>query len=103
MKQKILIVGSSNVDFVVGVREMPLPGETLMGSSFDNVPGGKGANQACACGRLGGESVFLSCVGKNAQGDMLLESLRGAHGYEPDACLGGGAYGHGLHHRKRCR
>ena len=79
MKQKILIVGSSNVDFVVGVREMPLPGETLMGSSFDNVPGGKGANQACACGRLGGESVFLSCVGRNAQGDMLLESLRGAH------------------------
>ena len=70
MKQKILIVGSSNVDFVVGVREMPLPGETLMGSSFDNVPGGKGANQACACGRLGGDSVFLSCVGRNAQGDM---------------------------------
>lgn len=79
MKQKILIIGSSNVDFVVGVREMPLPGETLMGSSFDNVPGGKGANQACACGRLGGDSVFLSCVGRNAQGDMLLESLRGAH------------------------
>lgn len=79
MKKKILIVGSSNVDFVMGVRQMPLPGETLMGTSFDNVPGGKGANQACACGRLGGDSVFLSCVGKNAQGQMLLDSLHSAN------------------------
>ena len=78
MKKKILIVGSSNVDFVLGVRDMPLPGETLLSHSFDNVPGGKGANQACACGRLGGDSTFLSCVGKNAQGQMLLESLNAA-------------------------
>lgn len=78
MKKKILIVGSSNVDFVLGVREMPRPGETLLSVSFDNVPGGKGANQACACGKLGGDSTFLSCVGNNAQGRMLLDSLQGA-------------------------
>lgn len=79
MRGKILVVGSSNVDFVVGVQDMPKTGETIMSRSFDNVPGGKGANQACACGKLGGDCTFLSCVGTDGQAQLLLNSLKNAN------------------------
>ena len=49
-RKKILVVGSSNIDFVLNVPEMPRKGETLLCRSFANVPGGKGANQACTTG-----------------------------------------------------
>ena len=61
-RKKILVVGSSNIDFVLNVPEMPRKGETLLCRSFANVPGGKGANQACACGKLGGDCTFLSVL-----------------------------------------
>lgn len=77
--KKILVVGSSNVDFVIGVNDMPKTGETIRGRSFANVPGGKGANQACACGKLGGGCTFLSCVGTDGMGDLLLDSLKSAN------------------------
>lgn len=54
MKNRIVIVGSSNTDMVVRVDHFPLPGETLMGNNFLTVQGGKGANQAVAVARLGG-------------------------------------------------
>lgn len=80
MKQakKILVAGSANVDFVLNVAEMPRKGETLLCHSFANVPGGKGANQACACGKLGGNCVFLSVLGRDSMGQLLYKSLEDA-------------------------
>ena len=46
--EKIAVVGSANLDLVVSVNHLPSPGETILGSSFDKIPGGKGANQAVA-------------------------------------------------------
>jgi ribokinase len=73
------VAGSSNVDFVVRVAEMPRKGETILTKTFDKIPGGKGANQACACGKLGGNCVFLSVVGRDGLGDIVVESLREAN------------------------
>ena len=73
--KKILVIGSSNLDFVIRVGEMPAVGETLLGQSLERIPGGKGANQACACGRLGGDTTFLSAVGTDGLGDVVLENL----------------------------
>ncbi|UQT48149.1 PfkB family carbohydrate kinase [Flavonifractor plautii] len=61
--KKILVVGSANVDFVIGVRQAPELGETILCRSFRKTCGGKGANQAYACGRLGGDTAFLNAVG----------------------------------------
>ena len=77
-KKKILVAGSANVDFVIGVTEMPRKGETILCRSFANVPGGKGANQACACGRLGGDCVFLGVLGRDSLGQLLHNSLEAA-------------------------
>jgi ribokinase len=77
--KSILVVGSTNIDLVFGVYEMPRPGETVMSRSFREVPGGKGANQACACGKLGGNCTFLSAVGKDSMGEKAMDSLRSAN------------------------
>lgn len=76
--KKILVAGSSNIDFVLRVAEMPKKGETIHTRSFNKIPGGKGANQACAVGKLGGDCVFLSAVGRDGLGDVVIDSLRGA-------------------------
>ena len=57
MKNRIVIVGSSNTDMVVRVDHFPLPGETLMGNNFLTAQGGKGANQAVAVARLGKKGI----------------------------------------------
>ena len=77
--KKILVAGSSNMDFVLRVADNPRKGETIRSKSFQKLPGGKGANQACACGKLGGDCVFLSVVGRDGLGDVLLDSLRSAN------------------------
>lgn len=76
--RKIAVLGSSNMDFVFTVEEMARTGETIKSQSFRKVPGGKGANQACACGKLGGICTFLSAVGRDDSGEKLLESLEEA-------------------------
>lgn len=76
--KKIAVLGSSNMDLVFSVEEMPRTGETIKSRGFHKVPGGKGANQACACGKLGGECTFLSAVGEDDSGKRLLESLEKA-------------------------
>ncbi len=76
--KKIVVLGSSNMDLVFSVEEMPRTGETIKSRGFHKVPGGKGANQACACGKLGGECTFLSAVGEDDSGKRLLESLEKA-------------------------
>lgn len=75
---KIVIVGSANADLVARVERFPAPGETLAGADFRVIPGGKGANQAVAAGRLSSGVTFVGCVGNDANGDMLLGSLREA-------------------------
>jgi ribokinase len=60
----------------VQVDHLPRPGETLTGSSFATLPGGKGANQAVAVARLGGGAVLLGCVGNDAFGHALLQNLK---------------------------
>ena len=71
----IVIVGSANMDLVVRVRQLPLPGETLLAQGFETVPGGKGANQAIAAARLGGSVALAGCVGTDAFGQRLHADL----------------------------
>lgn len=74
--KKILVIGSLNMDSVIKTPHMPKPGETVMGTDISLVPGGKGANQAYAAGKLGGDVTMLGAVGKDAFGDTMLENLR---------------------------
>lgn len=76
--KKILIVGSANVDLSIHVKQIPTAGETVLGKSLERLPGGKGANQACAVGRLGGDGCFLCAIGADAAGTLLQESLGGS-------------------------
>jgi len=76
--KSILVIGSLNMDFVVNVDEMPVAGETRMGSSVELIPGGKGANQACAVGKLGGKADMLGAVGTDSYAQMQLNSLKEA-------------------------
>ncbi|WP_411556749.1 ribokinase [Plantibacter sp. MPB07] len=72
---RIVVVGSLNADLVVRTARFPQPGETLTGSELAVIPGGKGANQAVAAGRLGGDVTMVGAVGDDAHGSLLLESL----------------------------
>ena len=70
---KIIVAGSSNIDMNIYVKKLPRPGETIGEGRFMQANGGKGANQAVAAGRLGGDVLFLTCVGDDMQGRMLKE------------------------------
>jgi ribokinase len=72
---RIVVLGSLNVDLVVQVPHLPSHGETVMGTRLEIFPGGKGANQAVAAARLGGEVEMLGRVGQDAHGSMLLDAL----------------------------
>jgi ribokinase len=65
---RVFVVGSLNVDHVVGVERHPLPGETITGSDVTKLWGGKGANQAVAAAAAGAEVVFIGRVGDDADG-----------------------------------
>ena len=73
---KILVVGSSNTDLIATVKNFPAAGETIIGTSFLQVMGGKGANQAVAAHRLGGEVKFVTCLGTDANGQNALKYFR---------------------------
>lgn len=72
---RIVVLGSLNVDLVAQVPHLPRAGETIMAESLQTFPGGKGANQAAAAARLGGNVAIIGRVGNDAFGAMLLESL----------------------------
>ncbi len=74
-RPRVVVVGSANTDMVVRVPQLPCPGETLLGSAFALMPGGKGANQAVAAARLGAVVTFIGCVGADSFGDMLVLNL----------------------------
>jgi ribokinase len=71
----IVVLGSANMDLVVRQPRLPHPGETMFGSSFDTVPGGKGLNQAVAAARAGGDVAFLGAIGRDAFGDAIRDTL----------------------------
>jgi len=62
----ILTFGSINADFIVRVPKVPQPGETVLGGSYELLPGGKGANQALAARRAGAEVTFAGAVAATA-------------------------------------
>ncbi len=73
MKPKLLVVGSSNTDMVIKAAHLPGPGETIIGNSFFMNPGGKGANQAVAAARLGGNVTFICKTGNDIFGRQSIE------------------------------
>jgi len=76
MKPKIIVIGSSNTDMVVKVPRIPAPGETILGTDFMTIPGGKGANQAIAASRAGADVVFIACVSDDSFGEQSVEYYR---------------------------
>jgi ribokinase len=76
---RVLVVGSANVDFTVAVPRLPQPGETVTDGTLLVNHGGKGANQAVAARRLGGEVRLIGCVGDDASGREVRAAL-GAEG-----------------------
>ena len=75
LKKKILVIGSLNMDMVIEMKHMPKPGETVLGETLSYKPGGKGGNQAYAAAKLGGSASMLGCVGSDALGKKLLDSM----------------------------
>src|SRR5260370_26664656 len=81
MPARIVVVGSLNMDFVVSVERLPAPGETVLGGGFQMIPGGKGANQAVAAGKLAGpgtDTRMVGRVGYDVFADHLKASLAAA-------------------------
>jgi len=72
----ILVFGSINMDLVARVPRLPAPGETLRGSDFFTVPGGKGANQAAACACLGADVAMMGRIGDDVFGPALRDGLK---------------------------
>lgn len=75
MTAKITVIGSINVDLVARARTIPRPGETVLGGDFQTIPGGKGANQAVAAGRLGADVTMVGRVGSDPFADFLVNNL----------------------------
>lgn len=74
--KNICVIGSLNMDLVVNVDTMPKPGQTIIGSNFKEVPGGKGANQAVVMARLNGNVSMIGKVGEDGFGQTLINSLK---------------------------
>jgi ribokinase len=72
----IIVVGSSNMDLVAKAPRIPVTGETLTGTDFFMVPGGKGANQAVAAAKLGAEVIFVAKLGKDVFASESLENFK---------------------------
>jgi len=66
---RIIVIGSSNTDMVIKSKKLPAPGETVLGGTFLMNPGGKGANQAVAASRLGGNVTFVTKTGNDIFGN----------------------------------
>jgi len=72
----VVVLGSINMDLVVRVRELPRPGETVLGDRLQTIQGGKGGNQAVAAARLGGSVRMIGRVGADSFGPSLISGLR---------------------------
>lgn len=75
----LTVIGSINVDHILGLEHFPHPGQTLNGQSYQVAFGGKGANQAVAAGRSGANTSFIACVGDDALGHEIKQQLEQDH------------------------
>jgi len=73
---KIIVVGSSSVDLVLNTKTHPEPGQTVLAYKTEHFFGGKGANQAVGTARLGAKVCFIGCLGKDRNGQEILDNLR---------------------------
>ena len=78
VRDGVLVIGSANMDLVVRVERFPLPGETIFGTDFKMFPGGKGANQAVCCAKLGQKVRFVGKMGDDLIRERLSASLEQA-------------------------
>lgn len=76
MKNRIVVIGSSNVDLLMKMGHLPEKGETVTDATFMQVYGGKGANQAVAAARAGGNVSFVNCVGEDAYTPQMVRNFR---------------------------
>jgi len=76
MSFEVIVLGSANVDMVLGVERYPGPGETVVATGHREAPGGKGLNQAVAAARAGARTTFVAAVGDDDAGRSLLGTLR---------------------------
>lgn len=76
MSKKLVVLGSINADHVISVPYFVKPGETLIGSNYHIAYGGKGANQAVAAARLGGDVSFLACIGDDDIGRAMKKAFQ---------------------------
>jgi ribokinase len=76
MAGKIVVVGSTNTDMVIKAARLPQPGETIMGGKFFMFPGGKGANQAVAAARLGGQVTLVANTGNDVFGKQSVSGFK---------------------------
>ena len=79
IKPNIVVIGSSNTDMVVRAKKLPLPGESIMGGDFFMNQGGKGANQAVAAARLGGNVTFIGKLGDDVFGHKAMQTFENEH------------------------
>ncbi|MDG3581154.1 ribokinase [Galbibacter pacificus] len=75
---KIVVIGSSNTDLISKMEHFPIPGETIEGESFFQTMGGKGANQALAAHKLGGNVQFVTSLGKDSNGKSTMKYYKRA-------------------------
>lgn len=75
MTANIVVVGSSNTDMIIKLDRIPKPGETRLGGEFLTAAGGKGANQAVAAARAGGEVTLIARVGQDMFGERAIAGL----------------------------
>lgn len=74
-KWDVVVVGGANYDYLVRGSHLPGPGDTVQGETFQEAPGGKGANQAVAAARLGARVAFVARIGTDPHGDQIMERL----------------------------
>ncbi|MHA3065426.1 ribokinase [Lacticaseibacillus saniviri] len=74
---RVVVVGSINVDSILHIAQLPQPGETISMQDFSKAPGGKGANQAVAAARNGAQTSFIGRVGEDENGQLMLRELGG--------------------------
>jgi ribokinase len=72
----VIVVGSANIDYTMVVPRLPAPGETVLASDLQVLPGGKGMNQAVAAARLGAAVTFVGAVGDDQEGAFLVERMK---------------------------
>lgn len=75
MRGRVVVVGSANLDLVTVTPTLPVPGETVLATSYRELPGGKGSNQATAAARMGADVSFVGRRGTDAAGNILTDAL----------------------------